>query len=336
VHDGPHFLQLSRVRDAVVVARPELDDWSGGAGVLRRQGDHLEYVKGSGVSRYGRRQIPVPEPSGWTVGHHIDSAVYAGFLYDHYGHFLLESLARLWTPEPCPEVPVVWIAGWTETLSSWMTEVLDLIGAPPDRRIVTSGSGALEVGELIVPDAGFEFGRFMHPWLARRLARYDHDCANHPRGQGVAASAGSHVWLSRSARAPISGLDEEIEVEQHLRARGWTVLRPEEFSLRRQVEMLADAVHVAGLEGSAFHTLALLRDQRAAVDLFTRQEHINFELVAAAAGIDQRRHRLPGATPRERKKSRGVDVQWSGVDIDALLGILESTCQRHDHEPVHR
>ena len=67
------------------------------------------------------------------------------------------------------------------------------------------------------------------------------------------------------------------------------------------------------------------------VDLFTRQEHDNFELVAAASGLDQTRHRLPGATPRERKKARGTDVQWSGIDLDWTVKVLDATCASHGH-----
>jgi capsular polysaccharide biosynthesis protein len=305
----------------VVVARPDLDDWSGGAGVLRRVGDDFRHVPGSGIRRFGRRQIPAPLTAGWNVGGFTESALYAGFLYDHYGHFLLESLARLWPPGLGCDVPVVWIAGWTETFTPWMTDVLDLLGVAPDRRIVTNGSGALEVGELIMPDPGFEFGRFMHPWLARRLARY-------PPAHG---SARTHVWLSRVHRMPNSGLDEELEVEAELRARGWMILRPEEHSVRDQLALLASAVHVAGVEGSAFHTLCLLQEFGGAVDLFTRQDHPNFELVAAAAGLDQTRHALPGAVSRERRKVRGTDVQWSGVDIPAMLGVLDTTCDRCGH-----
>ena len=100
----------------------------------------------------------------------------------------------------------------TESFTPWMIDVLDLIGAPVDRRIVTAGSGALAVDELIMADAGFEFGQFMHPWFARRLAR-------HRPGDD---EPGRHVWLSRVNRIPDSGLDEELELESTLGAAGWS------------------------------------------------------------------------------------------------------------------
>ena len=317
---APEFLRLRRVRDARLVARPVLDDWSGGAGVVDCS-DGQAVVRGSGIRRMGRDQIPAPQlPVGEPVARH-DVAVFGGYLYDHYGHFLLESTARLWPPGLGDDVPVVWIANWTETISPWMHEVLDLIGVGPRREVVTS-AGPVAVGELALADPGFEFGAFMHRWHAQRL-------------QSVpCAPSGRHVWLSRSALRPISGLDDDLELEDRLRAAGWDVVHPETLSVREQVAVLGSAVHVAGLEGSALHTLALLRGFAGVVDLFTRQEHVNFELVAEACAIEQTRHVLPGATPRERQKERGTDVQWSGLDIDATLRVLERSCREHGHPPA--
>jgi capsular polysaccharide biosynthesis protein len=201
-----------------------------------------------------------------------------------------------------------------------MHEVLDLLGVDEDRYVVTSASAPLAVDQLLIPDAGFEFGAWMHPWFGRRLATL-------PYGDAPQ----DHLWLSRSRRAPISGLDEEVELEHRLAAEGWTIVHPEDLSVRQQIDLLAGAVHVSGLEGSAFHSLALLDGCTARIDLFTRQDHLNFELVAAASGLDQTRHRLPGATPRERQKVRGTDVQWSGVDIEATLELLHDGCAAHGH-----
>ena len=141
---------------------------------------------------------------------------------------------------------------------------------------------------------------------------------------------GSHVWLSRKALMPISGLDEEDQLEDRMAREGWIILRPEEIDLETQVSLLSKAAHIAGLEGSAFHTLMFLQDFTGVVDLFTRQGHKNFEIVAQTFGFSQLRHTLPGATSRERKKEKGVDMQWSGVDIDALIKILSIRCSAHN------
>ena len=313
----PNFLRLRAVQDAVLVARPNLHDWSGGAGVLKNGKKGLEYLADSGIKRFVKDQIKAPKIPHKRAKIQLDRAVFGGYLYDHYGHFLLESLARLWQPKEWPSEPIVWIACWTDELSPWMVQALDILSLSPNRHVVSSDTGLFSVGELLVPDAGFEFGTFMHPWMAKRLSCVHTTCD------------GSHVWLSRKALMPISGLDEEDELENRMAQEGWIILRPEEIDLKTQVSILSKAVHIAGLEGSAFHTLMFLQDFTGVVDLFTRQGHNNFEIVAQTFGFSQLRHSLPGATPRERKKERGVDVQWSGVDIDALVKILSTRCSAH-------
>lgn len=320
---APDFLRIRRVRHARLVARPVIDDLSGGAGVVTCR-DGQDVVRGSGLRRMGREQIPVPQlPVGDPVGHH-DSAVFAGYLHDHFGHFLLESTARLWLPAAPPDVATVWIANWTTELTPWMHDVLDVLGIGPLRSVVTA-AGPIAVDDLAVADPGFEFGAYMHPWMGRRLQCVD---------ATAAAGTGSHVWLSRSGLRPHSGLDDDLELEESLRDEGWTIVHPETLSIREQVDVLAGAVHIAGLEGSAFHTLALVRGLRSAIDLFTRKEHVNYELVAEACGFVQQRHTLPGATPRERNEGRQTDVQWSGLDVDATLRLLRTSCVRHGHQPI--
>jgi capsular polysaccharide biosynthesis protein len=322
-HQDLRFLSLSRARHVRVIARPVMDDWSGGAGALRRVRDEWRYVKDSGLKRYGRSQVPPPLLPDQEPSRELPTGVFAGYLYDHYGHFLLESLARLWAPPLAAPAPLIWIAGWADTLSPWMHDVLDLLEVPGQRVVVTARSGPIEVDELAFPEPGFEFGRHFHPWLARRLGVVEHDSRR----------AHAHVWLSRSSLVPASGLDEEVELETALASDGWTVIHPEQLTIAEQVAAMAAAVHVAGLEGSAFHTLLLLRSFRGLVEVFTRHDHCNFDLAAAAAGHRQVRRRLPGAVPRERAKHRGTDVQWSGVDIEATCRRLRASCAEDHHAP---
>ena len=98
----PNFLRLRAVQDAVLVARPNLHDWSGGAGVLKKGKKGFEYLADSGIKRFGRDQIKAPKIPQKRAKIQLDRAVFGGYLYDHYGHFLLESLARLWQPKEWP------------------------------------------------------------------------------------------------------------------------------------------------------------------------------------------------------------------------------------------
>jgi hypothetical protein len=72
--------------------------------------DDDNYVDGTALNRrLGEQGAPVPRDL-FPVAADSDApeAIYAGTLYFHFGHFLLESLARAWYAHRYPDVPFVW------------------------------------------------------------------------------------------------------------------------------------------------------------------------------------------------------------------------------------
>ena len=76
-------------------------------GVYDKDGN---YVDDTALNRRsGEQGAPVPRDL-FPVAADADApeAIYAGTLYFHFGHFLLESLARAWYAHRYPDVPFVW------------------------------------------------------------------------------------------------------------------------------------------------------------------------------------------------------------------------------------
>lgn len=315
----PRFLRLRTVRDAVMVPRPDHTDKTVGAGVVRRSDGGLVVVADTGVRRRGRQYVKPPPTTGVEPTRRIDAAVYGGFVYEHYGHFMLESIGRLWFAGVDRGAPIAWIPATGDRFTPWMSDMLDLLGFAGERIIVDGATGPLEVGELLVGDQGFEVQRYLHPWLLSRLAV--RDAAPDPNG--------SRLWLSRSGLGDLGGVDEERAIEDRLRQEGWTIVHLERHSLVEQVDLLARATSIAGIEGSAFHTLLFVSGYRGTIDLLTRHHSTNFEVIAAATGWDQVRHPLPGGTPTEWWRPNGSrDVRWSGVDVDAAVRTITRSAHR--------
>src|SRR5918997_5771014 len=94
--------------------------------------DSDEYVEGTVLNRRsGEQGAPVPRDL-FPVVTDSDSreAIYAGPLYFHFGHFLLESLARAWYASQHPDVPFVWAGAHTwqgVELRKWQLEILDIL-----------------------------------------------------------------------------------------------------------------------------------------------------------------------------------------------------------------
>jgi capsular polysaccharide biosynthesis protein len=217
---------------------------------------------------------PLPEsPAAEIAGH----CVYGGLLTPHFGHFLLDSLARLWMVRRTPGLPIVWHRH--KAAVAWQGELLGLLGLGQRRCIEVDRP--LRFERLSVPAPGFVIRHRFTAAQAEALACLD------PGG----ARQGERVWLSRSGlrRGPkrVAG---EAEVEAILAARGWRIFAPERHGIAEQVAALAGADVLAGIEGSAFHTLVLVRRFAGRVVMVPRraegvQVNRNHHLICARRGI---------------------------------------------------
>jgi len=245
------------------------------------------YVDGTVLDRRsGEQGLPVPRDLFPAVADsHEPEAIYAGPLYFHYGHFLVESLARAWYAAQHPEVPLVWAGAhtWQEyELQPWQGEILHLLGITNPTRIIADPS-RFEL--LHVPDIGFRYPDRFHPEHAAFLGRY----------QGPAQVPGHRLWLSRSKVGSNVRDLNSAATERRLAYAGWTIAYPEAHSMRQQLDLLARAEIVAGEEGSAFHSLILLKNVASKKFHILRRhgrEHGTLHTIGAARRVDQTFHTL--------------------------------------------
>lgn len=209
------------------------------------------------------------------------AAIYAGVFFNHFGHFLLESLARLWYARAHPDLPIVWVGvdSWTSSpaLKSWQREILDILEIRNPVRVLVA---AERFEDLHVPDAGYKYADWCHPQHAEFLAVFD----------GAAQIPGRRVWLSRSDVGNGVGMMNGGMIEDNVRKSGWLPVRPERLTVREQLTVLAEAEEVAGEEGSAFHLLLLLADVSSKqFHVFRRYgfEHKSFHTIGKARAVNQ-------------------------------------------------
>ena len=240
------------------------------------------YVDDTALNRRaGEQGAPVP-PDLFPVVTAADEAqaIYAGPLYFHFGHFLLESLARAWYASRYPEVPLAWAGqhDWQGIeLRPWQREILDLLQITNPVRIVADPT---RFDLLHVPDLGYRYDDRFHPEHAEFLGRYP----------GPAQVAGHRLWLSRSrVESEVRDLNAE-PTERRLAEAGWTIAHPETLSVREQLDELSRAEVVAGEEGSAFHALVLLEDVASKRFHILRRhgpEHRNLHTIGDVRRVDQ-------------------------------------------------
>ena len=319
----PPGLRVNVWNDALVV--PPADDRTT-TGVLVRAERGWSVPPGAELRRWGRPFHDRPGATEATLadpGRHLPEAVFAGWYEDHYGHFLLESVARLWPTDLDPSVPIVWITDRPE-LRPWAHEILSFMGIANEIVLVERSTAPLTVDRLVVPDAALHFRRWVHPAFVARLA-----C------RPATPEPDCRIWLSRRSSARPDRLVEEADIERGLADLGWTIVLPETLGVAQQLDLLARAAHVAGIEGSAFHGLLLLDGFTGSIDIVNRHRSPNPELLARAAGWDQRR--LDPCGGRKVKVVMGpalkgtqplMGFRWEDVDVDATVAMLDASSRR--------
>ena len=195
--------------------------------------------------------------------------LYGGPFFDHFGHFLLETLARTWAVAETGPLPLVWSSGGPP--ATWQRDVLDLLGLAARHEFP---AGPLRFRRLVVPSPGFRIQGQFAPRLAQFLARYD-----------AGSPDDAKVWLSRTRIATNRRSRGEETLQSALAARGWRIVHPQDLAVREQLRILGGTRVVAGLEGSAFHAAVLLRDPRSTFVLLRRGPSANYRRIADRKGI---------------------------------------------------
>lgn len=270
--------------------------------------------------RGGRAQIVTPERQEARV-EVAGSFIFGGMLQGHYGHFLLETLARAWALIRSAK-PIVWLSNDKVTrLRPFHREAFEALGIDPARHVIIHEPTRFE--RLEVPEPGAILWRSFHPDHARAIGVL-------PFGSPV---PGKRVWLSRAKVSERrSRVLNEPELEALLIADGWSVLHPEDHNIRGQVAAMQGAETLAGFDGSAFHTLVLARDvgarqviiPRGTVDRLTP----TFQTISDAKNLEQIKLGLEmDHVAGDRRASTIVRLRSVEKSFETLRGVVARRAQ---------
>ena len=206
---------------------------------------------------------------------HLDGEyIYGGMLLDHYGHFLIEGLARAHAFQRLAALPIVYTLPYSDMsepdkLPSYAKAIFELLGIALDRLILIQETTSCE--QLVIPKIGMRWWDYLdskHQQIIAAQVKVSLD-ADYPRTQH------GSLYLSRAKLNTnhdghvICG---ETVFEDYLRAEGVTVISPEKLPVREQVRLLCASENVIGFVGSAFHTLLLCADTPAKIFYLNRKK----------------------------------------------------------------
>jgi len=247
---GGWSTQIVPCNDAIVV--PPV--WAGPkqrAGILKPNGG---YIAQGSTWRYERVTTAVPKPvhPSQTVP---GTWLWAGVLFDHFGHFLTESLTRMWAWYHLTE-PVAGICympkrpGRGGELRSYQTQVLAAFGVDVPVHLVTEPT---QFESLIVPGQGFGLGAISTGTpLMRQAVRAHFGVTIQPDGP-------ERLYLSRSRLDPAAGaIMGEVLLEDRLRAEGYEIFHPQDHDIPTQIARYKAARKLIIADGSTGHLFAFV------------------------------------------------------------------------------
>lgn len=219
--------------------------------------------------------IPSEQPDGCSAGKEHPAAaeevettaLYGGVLFWHFGHFLAESLHRLWCLDAIKHQGPVYFHVPTKDgqryyteLPAYAEEALNLLGITGDRvQMITS---PLRFRSIHVPEQGRILG-----------GEGNDEYASHIRHISLSATnrCGT-LYISRSQHLHSGGILGELCLERILEAKGFDVIRPETIGLGEFARKVNNYDTLVFSEGSAVHVLELIKHLPARVIILCRRE----------------------------------------------------------------
>ncbi|WP_114961997.1 glycosyltransferase 61 family protein [Tritonibacter mobilis] len=192
--------------------------------------------------------------------------LWGGVLWAHFGHFLVESTARLWALAnlDAPVDGVLFIPkrpAVRDQVRGFQSEFVGLM--QKDLPIRVAADPAM-VEELVVPGQGFGLGD-----ITEATPKYRN--AIHAQfARDIKPEGPEKLYISRSKLGlGKGGLLGEEQMEAYLAAEGYEIYHPQEHSLSAQLARYKAARKVIAADGSALHLYAMVGrpDQKVAMVL---------------------------------------------------------------------
>ncbi|HDY92156.1 MAG TPA: glycosyltransferase family 61 protein [Pseudoalteromonas sp.] len=182
--------------------------------------------------------------------------IYLGFYAEHYGHFLLETLSRLWAiKNPNQYDGFIFnnfvIPRKVDKLTKIASFFFNSLGLDSTKIIILKRNTFVD--NLIVPNAQCYILNKAHPKYIDIFERLRCNVSAQNCSQ-------LKLYLSRSKlQKRKRKVLNEHKIEEAFFQRGFQVVYMESLSINEQLSLLANANVIAGLEGSALHNCLFMK-----------------------------------------------------------------------------
>lgn len=254
---------LKKMYDSSFELRSDLSVWQGenavifplrevaGDSVLFGRGGVVDcagqYVPLSGIETRIQNCYPFEKPE-----FRDEKVVYCGYMVNHWGHFLVEAVTRLWyvLENDTTIDKYVFILDENEerTIKGNYRSFLELLNIWDKVEFINKPTAYREV---VVPEIAFQC---MHYYSPQFLATFDALADNvtvDPAWTPV-----DKIYFTRSHFAKENGYEFGLDsLDSYFRNNGFTILAPEKIPLPQMIYLLRNAKEVASMSGSTPHNM---------------------------------------------------------------------------------
>ncbi len=183
-----------------------------------------------------------------TIEYFDEDVIFGGILINHFGHFMLECMSRLWYCVMHPEMTEKIIFLCNQCTTEWMFEFFQLLDIPKERILFISNRPC-KFHKIIVPEES------IHSWkeyFDEYMIPYKKICEN------ITPASIEKLYLTKSLF--VQNWEEgrndcygEEFFERFFQSRGYQIVAPETFSVKKKLEIIRGAKEIVTTSGSISH-----------------------------------------------------------------------------------
>lgn len=217
--------------------------------------------------------------------------VYGGILYNHFGHFLLESLGRLWAYQHVKQLnPYIFFhndMGYPDYLqkTNFIYQVFKGFNIPLTKILFIDYKVRLK--NIIIPAQKYGYGFCRKPDAQFLQFLHGFKFPGYlPKGFEKAGK----IYVSRS-KIRLGRVVGERLFEGYLGSEGYSIFYPELYTLYEQLAVYSKAEKIIFCDGAALHACILLPQLKAAIAVIARRRdprYICSEIIDQFTGYGQK------------------------------------------------
>lgn len=226
------------------------------------------YIQNSAIKDRVEGNYPIED-----FAYRDDTAVYCGYLIDHWGHFLIEAVNRLWffLKHDRPEYHYVFIVKYGEDreLKGNYKEFFELLGIDQRIEIINTPTCYLNV---IVPENSFNYLEFFsreYQMIFEKVIKEALLSSSYQKEEP------KRIFLSRSQFPKACNTEFGLDLlDNFFKKNKYEIIFPEKYSLKKLIVLMNNAETIAAESGSLSHNM-LFCDYEQEFVIVERQTIVN-------------------------------------------------------------